>query len=90
MNRPLYRPSNGTEGEGFIGQWCCTCERDNDESCDILARTFAFDIADPEYPREWLIGKAGPECTAWIPLGEPVPPPRCPATLEMFGEDPPA
>ncbi len=89
MSGELYRPSNGTEGDGFIAAWCVRCERDRDKNCDILGRTFVFDIDDAEYPREWVRGKTGPMCTAWIPLGDPVPPPRCRQTIDMFDEDPP-
>ena len=96
-----YRPSNGTEGECFIGEWCGSCERSgadgkpDDEGhelmgCSILSRTFRYDADDPEYPAEWVIGDHGPECTAWIPLGDPVPTPRCPVTPDMFSATAPS
>jgi hypothetical protein len=77
----LYRPSNGSEGEGFEEQWCERCERDvafraNDEGygCLILARALAHDITDPEYPREWCQDEAGtPRCTAFVEIGGKVP-----------------
>ena len=74
-----YRPSNGTEGEGFIRALCERCERDpfsRDEdaktSCRILARTMAYDVGDPEYPKQWISEEDGsdPRCTAFRPLGE--------------------
>ncbi|WP_424682949.1 hypothetical protein [Frateuria sp. YIM B11624] len=81
----LYRPSNGTEGAGFIDHWCGNCARDADENCPILARTFQLDVTDPEYPAEWCYGDAGvPQCTAFVPDGEPVPPARCERTIDMF------
>lgn len=65
----LYRPSNGTEGECFQGQWCERCTKDdadNEVYCDILTRTAAFGIEDPEYPKEWTYGDDGqPICTAF-------------------------
>lgn len=82
-----YRPSNGTEGECFIGHWCCNCERDADSEnnpCQILGRTYHFDIDDPEYPTEWIRDETGPKCTAFIPLGDPLPTPRCEKTIDMF------
>lgn len=95
-----YRPSNGTEGELFIGAWCCHCARDrslregvdydecdDDEVCGIVARTFAHDVDAPEYPVEWQYDLRGePVCTAFIPAGDPIPPPRCGHTIDMFGE----
>ena len=93
MRPTLYRPSNGTEGECFINDFCGMCERDKDaeegEGCPILAATMAYDVDDPKYPREWICTSNGPKCTAFIPLGDPVPPPRCEATIDMFpGEKP--
>lgn len=97
-----YRPGNGTEGEVFINAWCCHCQRDkamsegedfnecdDDERCDIIADTFAYAIDDEKYPKEWQIGKDGqPCCTAFVPLGDPIPPPRDDLTVDMFGVKP--
>jgi hypothetical protein len=90
-----YCPSNGTEGEGFISAWCGKCERSGRPGkpcdaghevigCSIVGRSMAFDIDDAEYPAEWIQGKDGPECTAFVPLGEPLPAPRCVITTDMF------
>jgi hypothetical protein len=63
--------------------------------CQILARALAFDIDDPQYPVEWVriqeIAEDGyllnrGECTAFIPRGEPIPPPKDELTIEMFPE----
>lgn len=95
-----YQPSNGTEGDAFIETWCGTCQRDrsmaegidmlqcaDDELCEILERTFFFNISDPDYPEEWTYNEddGRPCCTAWIPKGEKIPTPRCPMTKDMFG-----
>ncbi len=67
-----YQPSNGTEGEIFMKQFCQNCQRDNldpetcEGGCDILVRTMAFNVDDDEYPSEWIIGTDGqPTCTAF-------------------------
>lgn len=67
-----YRPSNGTEGEIFMSQWCARCVRDegsredSGDGCAILADTFAYRISEPEYPKEWRSdGPQGPRCTAF-------------------------
>lgn len=91
-----YRPSNGTEGACFHEAWCCKCERDksmngtcyregreeNDEDwCEILGRSFR----DEPLP-EWVHDKDGyPSCTAFVPMGEKIPPPRDDKTIDMFG-----
>lgn len=69
----LYRPSNGTEGEAFIYNWCRNCihgkyEHDQEaDSCDIVCRSFAFDVDDPEYPKEWTYNDQGDAvCTAFV------------------------
>lgn len=91
-----YRPSCGSEGAAFIAAWCCNCERDKNEDCSILAATFAFDVDDPSYPPEWCYDEAAdslansPRCTAFVPLGDPLPTPRCDATPDMFAEAKPA
>lgn len=58
----LYRPSNSSEGEIFMGLFCSRCERDAAhradpmyaEGCPIIANALAFAIGDPEYPKEWV------------------------------------
>ena len=94
----LYRPSNGTEGHCFMGEWCANCARDKamngekdfddcreDELCQIIADSFAFDVDDERYPKQWVYGKDGPECTAFIEQGKPIPPERDTKTIDMFG-----
>jgi hypothetical protein len=62
-----YRPSNGDEGIWFMAQWCERCERDRreDRPCRILVLTFALDVDDPHYPKEWVRDADGPRCTAF-------------------------
>lgn len=93
-----YRPSNGTEGECFFAAWCCKCQRDkamregadidecdDNERCDIIADTFAYEVEDPEYPAAWQYGKDGqPCCTQFVPAGDQIPEPRCTHTQELF------
>ena len=98
----LYRPSNGTEGEYFFDAWCRKCQRDkamregcdlddcdDNERCDLIAASMAFDIDEDGYPKEWRYGKDGqPCCTAFVPAGDPIPPPRDDLTFDMFeGKD---
>lgn len=84
-----YRPSNGTEGAGFLSKWCCNCERDKDEDCPIVAATFTYEADDPKYPPEWCFDADGnPHCTAFVEFGNPLAY-RCPDTPDMFpGEEP--
>ncbi len=69
MDERKYRPSNGTEGDGFMSQHCYQCihdnpHPDNDPKCDILTASMCYDLKDPEYPKEWTYGKDGkPTCT---------------------------
>lgn len=69
-----YRPSNGSEGEAFMGVWCSKCERDrarredhDADGCEIIALTMALSIDDPNYPSEWIISPdhGRPICTAF-------------------------
>jgi hypothetical protein len=92
-----YRPSNGTEGDGFISKWCGKCARDKSlsedvdfdeceegECCDIVTMTFMYGVNDPKYPKEWICGKNGPCCMAFVPKGEAIPQKRCVHTVDMF------
>lgn len=73
----LYRPSNGTEGEGFMAVYCEECERDRlfregrGEGCEILSRSLIFDIDDEAYPTEWQYRDGRGTCTAFLPSAEP-------------------
>lgn len=98
MMADKFRPSNGTEGDAFVCAWCYDCQRSEhlqeiDDGgwapvgCHIVDLTMLHDVGDPEYPEEWSFDQAGlPQCTAYLPKGEPIPTPRCPLTLDMFPE----
>ena len=85
-----YRPSNGTEGDMFMAEWCEHCEhdsrwRDDPESagCPILCDTMIYHTRDPEYPKEWIYDQEGrPSCTAFTQVvGSTA---RCNKTVDMF------
>lgn len=93
----LYRPSSGSEGAYFQEQFCCHCARDaamngskvfddcrDDDLCQIIADTYAYDIGEPQYPREWIEDEEGPRCTAFVPFCHDIPRPRCDKTLDLF------
>lgn len=82
-----YRPSNGTEGAAFMEAFCFQCERDKDEDCPIVAATMAFDVDNERYPEEWQQTAAGPTCTAFLPLGDPVHY-KDDRTIDMFDPQP--
>lgn len=97
MNRQLvaYRPSNGLEGELFYGHWCGRCVHDRNEDCPILAATLAYQVGDPNYPKEWVEEidlddidfNSEPRCTAFYDEETAdIDPPkyRCPDTVDMF------
>lgn len=93
-----YMPSNSTEGYSFIETWCGTCARDkaaregadiddcdDDEVCQILGASFRDEAVEW---RELEDGRC--ICVAHVPVGSPVPAPRCEHTHDMFecGEPP--
>jgi len=76
-DRQSYRPSNGTEGEIFMSQWCARCSRDRArregdafDGCEIIFLTMAYDVDDPSYPKAWVQDDDG-----------------APSCLEFAGED---
>lgn len=96
MTKAKYRPSNGTEGEGFICAFCGVCARSDhnkpgaDEDalfgCEITGNTMLYDVNDPNYPKEWVWDGLEPTCTAFVQEGEPLATERCPHTLDMFDQ----
>jgi hypothetical protein len=61
-----YRPANGTEGEIFMERYCYSCNRFDNGKCPIQFHSLIYDIDDPRYPKEWVIGEDGhPKCTAF-------------------------
>lgn len=66
-----YRPSNGSEGDWFINEYCMNCIHENPSQeskhkCDILTFTFCLDLNDKDYPSEWTYNeKHEPICTAF-------------------------
>lgn len=85
-----YRPSNGTEGDIFMADWCEKCALfnpdDEDKACMINLRSLAHSIDDPEYPAEWQYSDGGvPMCTAFTTETDDAIP-RCPDTADMFDE----
>lgn len=48
-------------------------ECDDDELCDILARSY-HNINDPSFPTEWQYGSDGqPRCHAFVEVSQPIP-----------------
>lgn len=70
-----YRPSNGSEGDCFMAQFCERCVHDRSaragdyaNGCQILCRSLFFGVDDPDYPKEWVEDDDGrsPRCTAFL------------------------
>ena len=88
-----YRPSNGTEGMWFFETHCDRCIKDAkfsddtpEDGCQILAATYAFDVTDPRYPKEWIEVDDGPMCTAYVPDVGQDPDQPSPRELEAAGQ----
>lgn len=62
-----YRPSNGTEGESFMEDFCYRCAKDSERKpCAILGRALCFGENDPDYPTEWIEEGGEAKCTAFV------------------------
>jgi hypothetical protein len=67
----LYRPSNGTEGDYFMAEFCENCyhdgiDKDSPEgSCPILFASFAYGIEDDKYPHQWRYVNGEPVCVSF-------------------------
>ena len=73
-----YMPSNGTEGEMFMDQWCHGCVKV--KHCSILTNSFAG-----QQSKAWRYDDNGePECTSFQDQRKPRSVPRCRQTNDLF------
>ena len=79
-----YEPSNGTEGECFILGWCCKCARDLD--CNGTVHAEGREASDDDWCPILAASFRG-EAVEWreIPMGQPIPTPKCQHTPDLFG-----
>lgn len=70
-----YRPSNATEGDAFMAEWCTVCQNGPAPRCAIVGLTMAHRTEDADYPREWVRAPGGPRCTAFKINPPPAPEP---------------
>lgn len=66
----LFIPSNGTHGECFHEGFCYQCAKfphssDAKNQCMIFLSAQAYDIDEPEYPKQWRYVDGQPTCTAF-------------------------
>lgn len=93
-----YRPSNGTEGEIFFESWCTKCARDahmnsgkdydeceESEICPIIADAFRGQVKEWVWKGEPWADGSYPMCTAFVPVGQPIPGPTA-EELEAAGQ----
>ena len=71
-----YRPSNGTEGDLFMAQWCNRCTKER--GCTIL-----FGAMGGKSPKQWVDGEEGPSCTSFQDH-RPEKAYRCRKTADLF------
>lgn len=95
-----FVPYGSNEGCAFLDAHCANCARDKairegleidecdeNELCEILAASFRGEavewrIVDEDTPTERTL------CTSFVPVGQPIPTPRCEGTVDMFGGAP--
>lgn len=87
-----WMPGNSDAGCAFLSGWCGNCARDkamregllveecdDNELCEIIAASFLGQAV------EWRKFPDGEvKCIAFVQAGEPIPPPRCTRTLDLF------
>lgn len=86
----LYRPSSGTEGDWFMGQFCNQCRKHCEtRPCRILGQSLGYDTSDRGYPWQLQRDSEGYiTCSAFVERKTPYRPKsthqRCTMTLDMF------
>ena len=73
MDKKLYRPASGTEGEHFFQKFCYKCQYDKDfkNPCDIIILSMCYDLTDKEYPKEWILENNQPKCLKFKKIQKP-------------------
>lgn len=72
MDNKKYRPSNGTEGDCFMSNFCYQCIHDNPDynakspRCEIMTLTMCLGVDDKDYPKEWIYQDGKPTCTNFV------------------------
>ena len=64
-----WAPSNGTDGESFMGRWCGACRKVR--RCSIPDRAMAYRIGEKGYPKQWVRTPGdyfSARCTAFDPV----------------------
>jgi hypothetical protein len=67
-----YYPSNGSEGEWFMSQFCYQCIHDypdpeSGKKCNLITASMCLYPTEPGYPNEWIYGSDGkPKCTKFV------------------------
>lgn len=83
-----YKPSCNDEVDWFYSKFCTDCKHDKNDNCIVLAKMYAHDVEDSDYPKELIRHETQIECTKYA---EPEPrkapaPVRCKNTIDMFEE----
>ena len=65
-----YRPSNGTEADLFMDEFCSKCAKNPisinaKKQCNILGRMMSLSTDDKNYPAQLIIINDKPVCTAF-------------------------
>ncbi len=64
-----FKPADGAKSLLFQTVYCenCAVHVRAGAICPILCNAQYFDTEEPEYPAQWRVGDAGPECAAFEP-----------------------
>ena len=86
-----FRPSNGSHGDVFMGEWCEQCRKfgTDDNPCEVLNLMMLFGTDHESYPKEIIKDDStasGGRCTAFADPSAPKKPYRCRETQDLFGE----
>lgn len=86
--RKLWRPSNATEFQIFMGVFCYSCAKDTNDDCGIISDA----MLDEEPVEAWTYDAEGrPICVEYQSEKErkrlpEYTEPRCPDTPDLFGD----
>lgn len=95
-----FRPSNATQGDCFMSEFCFKCAKYTDpdavSQCDVLTRSMIYDENEKQYPRQWAYDEnENPVCTSFKDRDEfnaerrakrkQSAPKKCNSTIDLFG-----
>lgn len=65
-----YKPRSLYEARAFEARFCEDCNANFGDRCPIKSDGLTLEPEEPAFPKEWIVGSDGPECTAYQSIND--------------------